>query len=64
MVGAHIEMLQPTAVLNGPRPQGAEPITLAREHDACDRQLGQPALQAHLRRGRGKIDRGLKELPG
>jgi len=57
-------MLQPTAVLNGPRPQGAEPITLAREHDACDRQLGQPALQAHLRRGRGKIDQGLKELPG
>jgi len=64
MVGAHIETLRPAAVPKAPRPQGAEPITLAREHDACNRQLGQLAPLAHFLRGRRKTDRWLKQLPG
>lgn len=64
MVGAHIETLRPAAVPKAPRPQGAEPITLAREHDACGLRLGQLAPKAQVPRGRRKTDRRLKQLPG
>jgi hypothetical protein len=64
MVEAHIEVLQPAVALSGPRPQGAEPITPSRRHDARDLRLGQLAPQAQVPRGRRKIDRRLKRLPG
>ncbi len=64
MVEAHIEVLQQTVALSGPLPQGAEPITLSREHAACDLRLGQLAPKAQVPRGRRKIDRRLKQLPG
>jgi hypothetical protein len=64
MVGARIEMLQPAVTPSAPRPQGAEPITSAREHNACGMQLGHPARQAQFRRARRKIERRLKRLPG
>ena len=63
-MGARIEMLQLVVAPSAPQPQGAEPITLARKHDACDMRLGRPARQAQFLRARGKIDEGLKQLPG
>ena len=64
MVGARIETLQPAVALSGLRPQGAERITLSREHAACDLRLGQLAPKAQAPRGRRKLDRRLKQLPG
>ncbi len=64
MVRTHIEVLQPAVALSGPRPQGAEPITLSREHDACNLRLRQLAPKAQVSRGRRNIDRGLTQLPG
>ena len=63
MLGADIEELQRAVAVRGPRPKGAEPITLSREHDTCDLRLGQLAPRAQVPRGRRTIDGRLKRLP-
>ena len=64
MLGVRIEILRPVVALSGPRPQGAEPIAFARDHDACSKQLGQPARQTRFLRARRKIEQKLKQLSG
>ena len=58
-------MLQPVVTLTAPRlPQGAEPITFARAHDARHMHRGQPARQAQDLRARREIDEPLEQVPG
>jgi hypothetical protein len=64
MVRVRIKMLRPFLALSGPRPQHAEPIAFAHDHDACNMQLGQPARHGRFLRARHKIEQRLKQLSG
>lgn len=57
-------MLRPLLAQSGPRPQDAEPIRFARDRDACNMQLPQPARQTRFLRARRKIEQKLKQLSG
>jgi hypothetical protein len=61
-VEARIEMTEPGAALSEPQPQGAGSVTFAREHDARNIHLDQPARQAQFLRARCKIDEKLRQF--
>jgi hypothetical protein len=61
MVSARIEMLHQVVALITLRPQRAESITLACEHDACNRQAARPGHSLGALR---YIDEPRKQLPG